>query len=127
MFPVSAAMYMNSDYRRDAEGLIAMAASRGVGIQTIKMLARGGWGDREHDSSVWYDPHREQVDIDRALWWLLSQPVHTAPSTGDPALQPKILDAAERFAPFSREEQEEIVRNQHPPLPEPRLAIPGAP
>ena len=125
MFPVSAAMYRNPDYRRDAEELLSTAASRDVGVQAIKMLARGGWGDRERDSNVWYDPHREQADIDRALWWQLSQPIHTAPSSGDPKLLPKVLDAAERSTPLSREEQEEIVRSQRPPLPEPRLAIPG--
>ena len=125
MFPVSAAMYANPDYRRDAEELLALAASRDVGIQVIKMLARGGWGDRPHDSNVWYDPHRSQEDIDRAVWWQFSQPIHTAPSSGDPNLFPKVLDAAQRFAPLGREEQEEVVAGQSPPLPEPKLAILG--
>jgi aryl-alcohol dehydrogenase-like predicted oxidoreductase len=125
MFPVSAAMYANPDYRRDAEELLALAASRDVGIQVIKMLARGGWGDRPHDSNVWYDPHRSQEDIDRAVWWQFSQPIHTAPSSGDPNLLPKVLDATRRFAPLGREEQEEVVAGQSPPLPEPKLAILG--
>ncbi|MDP6403443.1 MAG: aldo/keto reductase, partial [SAR202 cluster bacterium] len=125
MFPVNAAMYANPDYRLDAEELLALAASRDVGIQVIKMLARGGWGDRPHDSIVWYDPHRSQEDIDRAVWWQFSQSIHTAPSSGDPNLLPKVLDAAQRFAPLGREEQEEVVAGQSPPLPEPKLAILG--
>ena len=123
MFPVSAVMFKNPDYRRDAEALLAEADARNVGVQAIKMLARGGWGDRPREHTTWYDPHREQPDIDRALWWLLSQPVHTAPSTGDVHLLPKLLDAAERFSALSREDQEEVVASQSPPLPEPALAI----
>ena len=61
------------------------------------MIARGGWGDRERELTTWYDPHREQEDIDQALWWVLSQPVHTAPSAGDVNLLPKVLEAAERY------------------------------
>ncbi len=126
MFPVSPAMYRNSDYRRDAEALLAEANARDLGVQTIKMLARGGWGDRERDATTWYDPHREQDEIDRALWWLLSQPMHTAPSTGDVNLLPKVLDAAERFRPMSADEQEDAIAAQRPPVPHPELAIPAA-
>jgi aryl-alcohol dehydrogenase-like predicted oxidoreductase len=126
MFPVSAAMFRDPDYRRDAEALLAEANARNLGIQTIKMIARGGWGDREHDTSTWYDPHREQADIDRALWWVLTQPMHTAPSAGDVNLLPKVLDAAERFTPLSAAEAENAIAAQSPPLPHPELAIPAA-
>ena len=107
MFPVTASIYRNDRYRGDAERLLAEAASRDVGVQTIKMIARGGWGDRAHDCNTWYDPHREQADIDRALWWMLSQPMHTAPSVGEVSLIGKVLDAAERFRPLSAAEQVE--------------------
>ena len=123
MFPLSASMFRDADYRRDAEELLRVAASRNVGIHTIKMIARGGWGDREPEHTTWYDPHREQAAIDRALWWVLSHGMHTAPSAGDVTLLPKVLDAAERFAPLSEAEQEEVVSSQRPPLPEPGLAI----
>ena len=99
MFPVSAAIWRNGEYRRDTEALMAEAAARDVGIQCIKMLARGGWGDGDRECATWYDPHREQSDIDEALWWLLSQPIHTAPSTGEAAVLAKILDAAHRGRP----------------------------
>ena len=123
MFPVSASLYRNPDYRRDAEKLLVTASSRDVGIQAIKMIARGGWGEREQECTTWYDPHREPADIDRALWWLFSQPVHTAPSAGEVPLLGKVLDAAERFTPLSSTEQEEVLKSQRPPLPEPKLGI----
>ena len=123
MFPLNASLYRNSEYREAAQELLSVANDRDVGIHTIKMLARGGWGDGERDHSTWYDPHRQQSDIDGALWWLLSQPMHTAPSVGDVQLLPRALDAAERFRPLSPEEQEAVVRRQSPPLPEPGLGI----
>ena len=126
MFPVSPAIYRNAAYRRDAEALLAEAAARDVGVQTIKMLARGGWGGREREINVWYDPHREQPDIDRSLWFVLSQPVHTAPSTGDLRLLPRILDAAERFRPQTETEQSDAIAAQRPPMPEPGLGIDAA-
>jgi len=66
------------------------------------------------------------IDIDRALWWALSQPVHTAPSAGDVNLLTRVLDTAERFVSLSAEEQDEIVQSQSPPLPEPNLGIPAS-
>ena len=126
MFPVSAVMFKDPKYREDAEALLAKAAARDLGIQTIKMIARSGWGGRERDAATWYDPHREQGDIDRALWWVLSQPMHTAPSAGDVTLLPKVLDAAERFSALDRDDQERVIREQRPQMPEPQLAIPAA-
>ena len=114
MFPVNASMFRDPDYRRDAEELLRVAVQKDVGVQAIKMIARGGWGDKKRDCTTWYDPHREQDEIDRALWWLLSQPVHTASSAGEVSLLPKVLDAAD---------QERVVSGQQPPLPEPALAI----
>ncbi len=123
MFPLNATLWRNSDYREYAAELLSVANDRDVGIHTIKMLARGGWGEREREHSTWYDPHRRQEDIDGALWWLLSQPMHTAPSVGDVQLLPLALDAAERFVPLSADEQANVVGRQSPPLPEPGLGI----
>ena len=123
MFPVNVAMYGNPEYRRDAQELIEMCSTKDVGIQTIKMLARGGWGNTIPDCGTWYDPFRGQESVDTALWWQLSQPIHTAPSCGEVSLLPLVLDAAERFNRLSFEEQNRAIDSQIPPRPEPRLAI----
>ena len=125
MFPLNPAMARDPDYRRDSEALLAECAERNVGVQTIKMIARGGWGAGARECHTWYDPHREQADIDRSLWWVLSQPMHTAPSCGEISLLPKILDAAERFRPLTQEEQAAVVASQRPLLAHPALAIPA--
>ena len=125
MFPLNPAMARDPDYRRDSEALLAEANDKDVGIQTIKMIARGGWDDSGRDCHTWYDPHREQADIDKSLWWVLSQQMHTAPSCGEISLLPKVLDAAERFRALSAAEREAVVESQSPPLPHPALAIPA--
>ena len=126
MFPLNPAMARLPEYKRDSEALLADCSAKNVGVQTIKMIARGGWGAGPRDLHTWYDPHRDQADIDRSLWWVLSQPMHTAPSSGEISLLPKVLDAAERFVPLTESEQEDAVSAQTPPLPHPELAIPAS-
>ena len=123
MFPVNASMYKNSQYRRDAEELISVCNEKDVGIQTIKMIARGGWGNGRKDLGTWYDPHRGQKEIDTALWWQLSQSIHTAPSCGEYTLLKKILDSAERFRQFHPDEQEQIVASLEITQPEGKLSL----
>ena len=126
MFPLNPAAARDAAYREVTERLLSEAATRNIGVQTIKMIARGGWGDDDREVNTWYDPHREQVDIDSSLWWVLSHGVHTAPSCGEISLLPKVLDAAERFTPLSSDEQRDVEKSQRPPLPLPDLAIPAA-
>ena len=123
MFPVNASMYKDTQYRTDAEQLISICNEKDVGIQTIKMIARGGWGDGHKDLGTWYDPHRTQKEIDTALWWQLSQPIHTAPSCGEYKLLKKVLDSAERFNQFDLDEQERIGASMKIFRPEEKLAL----
>lgn len=126
MFPLNPAAARDPEYRRDSEALLAECEERDIGVQTIKMIARGGWGDGEKQANTWYDPHREQSDIDASLWWVLSHGVHTAPSCGEISLLPKVLDAAERCKPLSEDQVRAVEESQRPPLPLPDLAIPAA-
>ncbi len=123
MFPISASIFQNHGYRTKTDELMAEAKNQDVGIQTIKMLSRGGWGIQKKDLSTWYDAHRSKEDIEQALWWVLSQPMHTAPSTGEVTLWSKILEAANNFVPLSESIQEAIITRQQAPNPEPKLGI----
>ena len=49
MFPINAAIWPNKQYRIATNKLIETAEARNVGIQAIKMLARGGWGNNNPD------------------------------------------------------------------------------
>ncbi len=78
--------------------------------------------------SAVHPPHRNLVLPKRVVWfqptltvwWVLSQPMHTAPSAGEVILLPNVLDAAEQFRPLSANEQADVIGSQRPPMPEPR-------
>ena len=123
MFPVNVAMYRGKEYRSNATKLIDECHIKDVGIQCIKMIARGGWGESNKECGTWYDPFRTQPDIDDALWWQLSQNIHTAPSCGEYTLLPKVLDSASRFHQLSNGDQLSILDRLVPSRPEPKLAI----
>ncbi len=126
MFPVALAVWRDEQYRADANALIDYCNDHDVGIQCIKVLACGGWGSAPKDCSTWYDPLREQSEIDRAVNWLFANPIHTAPSTGEVSIVPKLLDAAERYQPLSESDQMRAVDAHQPRHPEPGLAIRAA-
>jgi aryl-alcohol dehydrogenase-like predicted oxidoreductase len=84
-------------YAETFEALAAVCAERGVALQTIKSLARRPWEGREHTAATWYEPLREQADIDLAVHWVLGRPDAFLCTTGDVEILPLLLDAAERF------------------------------
>jgi aryl-alcohol dehydrogenase-like predicted oxidoreductase len=84
-------------YAETFEALAAVCAERGVAMQTIKSLARRPWEGRQHTAATWYEPLREQADVDRAVHWVLGRPDAFLCTTGDVELLPRLLDAAERF------------------------------
>src|SRR5688572_15224771 len=84
-------------YAETCEALAGVCAERGVALQTIKSLARRRWDGRPHTGSTWYEPLREQVDIDLAVHWVLGRPDAFLLTTGDLEILPRLLDAAERF------------------------------
>ena len=71
-----------------------------------------------HMYKTWYEPFETQEEIDRSLWYALSQDITTAAMPGDLRLWPKILDAAERFKPMTESEQVKAVAEvkQYQPL-----------
>src|SRR4051812_30650878 len=84
-------------YAETFEALAAVCAERHVALQTIKSLARRRWDGREHTAATWYEPLREQPDIDLAVSWVLARPETFLLTTGDVDILPRLLDAADRF------------------------------
>jgi aryl-alcohol dehydrogenase-like predicted oxidoreductase len=84
-------------YAESFEALAAVCAQRNVALQTIKSLAWRRWEGREKTAATWYEPLREQADIDLAVHWVLGRPEAFLVTTGDAELLPRLLDAAERF------------------------------
>jgi aryl-alcohol dehydrogenase-like predicted oxidoreductase len=94
-------------YAETFEALAGVCAERGVALQTIKSLARRRWDGRPHTASTWYEPLREQADVDLAVHWVLGRPDAFLLTTGDVEILPRLLDAAERFE--RRPADEEMV------------------
>jgi aryl-alcohol dehydrogenase-like predicted oxidoreductase len=84
-------------YAETFEALAAVCAERNVALQTIKSLARRRWDGREHTAATWYEPLRDQRDIDLAVSWVLARPEAFLLTTGDVNILPRLLDAAERY------------------------------
>jgi aryl-alcohol dehydrogenase-like predicted oxidoreductase len=85
-------------YASTFEALATVCAERQVALQTIKSLALRPWEGRPRSANTWYEPLRDQSDIDLAVHWVLGRPDAFLLTTGDVDILPRLLDAAERFA-----------------------------
>jgi hypothetical protein len=97
LLPYSYVQMQDECYAAAFEALMALCDERGVAVQTIKSISLAPWDGREWTASTWYEPLREQADIDLAVHWVLGQPRVFLNTAGDVSLLPKVLDAASRF------------------------------
>jgi aryl-alcohol dehydrogenase-like predicted oxidoreductase len=95
--PYNYVQMQDQRYADRFEALAAVCRERHVALQTIKSLARRRWDGRTATAATWYEPLREQPDIDRAVHWVLGRPEVFLLTTGDVEVLPRLLDAAERF------------------------------
>jgi aryl-alcohol dehydrogenase-like predicted oxidoreductase len=109
MFPLNFVLWADPQYRRDAAALLEYCRDRDVGVHIIKTVAKDPWGDRPKTHTTWYEPFTDQATIDRAVAFVLSQPVTTLTSAGDVTVLPKVLSAAERFRPLDAAAQAALV------------------
>jgi aryl-alcohol dehydrogenase-like predicted oxidoreductase len=109
MFPLNFVLMANPQYRKDVEELLAVCAKRDLGVQCIKSICKAPWGERERRYRPWYEPFDDLVMIKNSIRFTLSQPVTGAPSSADSRLWPSVFDAADRFVPMSKEEQEALI------------------
>jgi aryl-alcohol dehydrogenase-like predicted oxidoreductase len=98
LLPYSYVQMRDERYAHDFEALMATCSERGVAVQTIKSITLAPWDGREQTAATWYEPLREQDDIDLAVHWVLGRPDVFLNTVGDVTLLPKVLDAAERFS-----------------------------
>ena len=97
LLPYSYVQMRDERYAGDFGRLAAVCAERGVAVQTIKAISLAPWNGREQTAATWYEPLREQEDIDLAVHWVLGRPRVFLNTVGDITLLPKVLDAARRF------------------------------
>jgi len=97
LLPYSYVQMRDERYGSDFEALAAVCAERGVALQTIKSTTLAPWDGREQTAATWYEPLREQADIDLAVHWVLGRTGVFLNTIGDVTLLPKVLDAASRY------------------------------
>jgi hypothetical protein len=97
LLPYSYVQMRDERYAADFESLLALCSERGVAVQTIKGISQAPWEGREQTAATWYEPLREQADIDLAVHWVLGNRHVFLNTVGDVTILPKVLDAAERF------------------------------
>ncbi len=108
LLPYNYVMMRNLQYAADFEALFDLCQQRSVAVQTIKAITQAPWGEREQTAATWYEPLREQADIDLAVNWVLGRPDVFLNTVGDIHVLPQVLDAATRLS--GRPSDEEMER-----------------
>jgi len=118
LLPCSYVQMRDQVYAADFERLLSVCRERGVAVQTIKAITLAPWDGREQTASTWYEPLRDQDDVELAVHWVLGRSGIFLNTVGDVALLPKVLDAARRFVarPADEAMEELVSRRQLVPL-----------
>ena len=118
LFPLNRGMAAHPSEGNDFKKLLQVAHRQDVGTIAIKSVAKSNWDNPMHMYKTWYVPFEEQSDIDKSLWYTLSQDITTAALPGDLRLWPMVIDAAERFRPLDEQEQAKAILEvtQYSPL-----------
>ncbi len=109
LFPLNRVLAAHRNDYTDFSILLDQAQQKDVGTIAIKAVARQPWQGPMHMYRTWYEPFYRQADIDKCLWYTLSQGVTTAAMPGDLSLWPLLIDAAERLRALGEQEQDEAV------------------
>ena len=112
MFPLNSIHASKITEWNDYRPLLKKAKEKDTGVFAIKAIAKGRWEDpaRPHRYNTWYEPFDEESNIEKSLWYVLNQDITSAVSSGDMRLLPKIIDAAEKYSPLSRKEENDILK-----------------
>ena len=109
VFPLNRVHTAHRDDWNNFTYLLEFARQKDVGIIAIKAVAKRPWEHVRHLYLTWYEPFDEPAEIDKSLWYTLSQQVTTAVMPGELKLWPMVIDAAERFRALDEKEQQEVV------------------
>ena len=112
LLPYNYMMMGDPKYSVDFESLLKLCKDRNVAVQTIKSLAYRPWGNKKRTRSTWYEPFEDQINIDRAVHWVLNREGIFLNTSADIHLLPKILDAVIRFKIGPPEEEMQSKTSQ---------------
>ncbi len=98
LLPYNYMQMQEERYRSEFEELYQLCRDKGVAMQTIKSIAKRRW--REDDESPrfsWYEPHKDDDVIERAVHFVMQREGLFLNTTSDARLLPKIFAAVESF------------------------------
>jgi aryl-alcohol dehydrogenase-like predicted oxidoreductase len=110
LLPVNYVLRAHAVPINNYEPVLSLAKTRNLGVIAMKSMARGPWPTEQKRYNTWYQPFHTQKEVDESLWFTLSQGVTTAATSSDPRIARMMIDAAERYTPMKRSEQEELLR-----------------
>jgi aryl-alcohol dehydrogenase-like predicted oxidoreductase len=121
MFPLNRVHAASVTDWNNFQPLLKTARQKDVGVLAIKSVAKQAWEDHtpaSHHYQTWYEPFTEAADIEKSLWYTLSQDITSAVLPGELKLWPTIIDAAKRFKSLNAKEQQEVISQaaQYQPL-----------
>ena len=125
LLPYNYVQMRDPRYAEAFDALAAVCAERNVALQTIKSLASRPWDGRAQTASTWYEPLREQADIDLAAHWVLGNPQAFLLTTGDVETLPRLLDAAARFEARPADAEMDALAERRRARAAVRLAVAG--
>ena len=109
LLPVNYVLHAHPEPKNDYEPVLTLAKERNLGVIAMKSVAKGPWPSDERPYNTWYQPFSIQSEVDEALRFTLSQYVTTAASSSDIRIAKMMIDAAERYTPMSKKEQQELL------------------
>jgi aryl-alcohol dehydrogenase-like predicted oxidoreductase len=109
LVPVNRVLAAYTNDFTDFALLLEVARQKDVGVIAMKAIAKRPWESLMRIYKTWYEPFDEQPEIDKSLWYTLSQDVATATLPSDLSLWPMVIDAAERVKPMNQSEQAKVV------------------
>ncbi len=102
LVPYNYPLMQHRNYASDFERLAMRCHERDVPMQTIKAMARRPRAEDDDRFTTWYEPLTDPAQIGRAAAWVLGRQDVFLNSVADMDLLPRLLDAAEQYAPGSR-------------------------
>lgn len=107
LFPVNWACYFQGNF---GPQVVEVARKKGVGVLTLKAMARCPWakGEERQYPKCWYKPEPDPETAALALRFTLSEPITSTVPPGDERLFELSLKIAQRLQPLSKEERDRL-------------------
>lgn len=109
LFPINRVLAaLRNDYS-DFSALLDLAKQKDVGMIAIKAITQRPWQQEARKYRTWYEPFDSQIEVDKSLWYVLSQGITTMPMASDVSLWPMIFSAVERYQKMDDGEQVTVI------------------